>query len=91
MFIISNLIVANINIAKPSKCTITRPIKILGAVICTKAVVGSTVEFLFVLFISCSICELRHNSSVTYSELVDQDIVKVITSLLSNTMLYIKK
>ena len=91
MFIISNLIVANINTVKPSKCTITRPMKILGAVICTRPVIGSTVEIVSVLFISCLICELRHNSSVTYSELVDQDIIKVITSLPSNTMLYIKK
>ena len=69
---------ANINTKKPSKCTIARPMKILGAVICTRLVVGSAGEIASVLFISCLICKLRHSNSVTYCGLVDQNITAVI-------------
>ena len=78
LFIISNLIVAIINIKNPRKCTTARPMKILGAVICTRLVVGSAGEIASVLFISCLICKLWHSNSVTYCGLADQNIIAVI-------------
>ena len=78
LFIISNLIVAIINIKNLRKCATASPIKILGAVICTRLVVGSPGEIESVLFISCLICKLWHSNSVTYCGLVDRNIIAVI-------------
>ena len=71
---------ANINTKKPSKCTIARPMKILGAVICTRLVVGSAGEIASVLFISCLICKLWHRSSISYCGTVDRNIMAVVVT-----------